>query len=139
MEREAKLAAMHQSRIPAQAIIPPAFDVDVVDDLWARVAAWKRQWLGMNLWDEQRKKYVTSTLDPVEVEDYKNQLSLGNDLLDECYVLLTGPGQQIEGMDAVINLARRIITVAIVLSTGLERLRVNPVVEDSSVAPHVFL
>jgi hypothetical protein len=126
MEREAKLAAMHQSRIPAQAIIPPAFDVDVVDDLWARVAAWKRQWLGMNLWDEQRKKYVTSTLDPVEVEEYENQLLLRNDLLDECYVLLTAPGQQIGCMDAVIN-------------TGLECLRVNPVVEDSSVAPHVIL
>jgi hypothetical protein len=98
-----------------------SIDADI-DYLSKKVALWSEAYGGMEHWDSLRGKYVNSQLSHVEMQGYLDLVALGNDTLDECFILLRSSDRR-DSVDTAFHLASRVIALSSRLSTGLERLR----------------
>jgi hypothetical protein len=92
-----------------------------IEYLSRKVGLWSEAYGGMDHWDSLRGKYVNSQLSHIEMQGYLDLVALGNDTLDECFILLQLSDSR-HSVDNAFHLASRIIALSLVIYIGLERL-----------------
>jgi hypothetical protein len=130
LDHHQKLEHSHSQAMISPPRWPAAGDTDFpgervyadIECLSLKVGLWKRAWGGMSNWDNQRDRYLDCELTEDGMQGYLEQVELGNDMLDECFMLLRAHNSQ-GSLDA-FHLASQIITFSTDIATGLERLRI---------------
>jgi hypothetical protein len=84
---------------------------------------WRSKWAGIQYWDEKRGPYLSGTMGLEEGQEYLSHVQFGRDLLDGCRLVFSP--EQVdppEDVAKVVYLFRRVMSLSIEVSLGLERL-----------------